>query len=373
MKGKWLVFIASVAVCAVALLSWTAVDELKLFYSSAKNDEMRIDFYGTVHDQHGHPVENVNVVVSIEYARLTRREFIAMKGFDLTTDANGNFVVEGESGLTLFIVSMKKDGYDCHGTRRSYCYARGPGLTVEGDPLPPTKDTPAIFIIRKLGPTTHLLMGENTIELTEAEPEGQAYLCKKSGDSSPPQSMYEKLPSSWPTLKAQVRMGFGKPEKWTLTFSSANEGGKVLLVEGRQYLADSVESYAAEAVMGIGGFDEDDKFNHRCVRRKAFLMVSTEKPKTYSRVELEIEAAAKSNLNETPHCWIRYKSLTNPYGETVLEEDPGLRKVSNVRYSLNEAAWAAFMKEANPEKPDIAKLIADELARRAAEDPEDEE
>jgi hypothetical protein len=57
----------------------------------------------------------------------------------------------------------------------------------------------------------------------------------------------------------------------------------------------------------------------------------------------------------------------------VLEKDPRFQETWEIKREMDRSAWAAFMKEANPENPDIAKLIAEELARRAAEETGDEE
>ena len=97
-----------------------------------------ITFFGKVVDQNGSPVPDASVHYSIEdkyFGNGTKREGVS--------DPNGSFGISGVSGACLY-VSVWKMGYD-GGAKAHASFGYG----IPTGQRPPTKDYPAIFVLRK--------------------------------------------------------------------------------------------------------------------------------------------------------------------------------------------------------------------------------
>lgn len=86
-------------------------------HSIKKSANRNVNFYGKVVDQHGYPVEDVQLELKIlsyqdsfiDYLK-TGREQIKNE-FSMTTDANGVFSIEKKKGTSFKIERMAKEGY----------------------------------------------------------------------------------------------------------------------------------------------------------------------------------------------------------------------------------------------------------------------
>lgn len=105
-----------------------------------------IDFYGKVQDQHGNPVGGAKVHYSA-----ADRYFGDSSKYEGTSSSDGLFSITGIKGAGLY-VSVYKDDYD--GLDQS---GGSFGYGMRGERQAPTKDNPAIFILRKKGETEPLV------------------------------------------------------------------------------------------------------------------------------------------------------------------------------------------------------------------------
>ena len=98
-----------------------------------------IDFYGKVQDQYGYPVPGAKVHYSA-----ADQYFGDSSKYEGTSDASGGFSITGIKGAGLF-VDVFKDGYDGIDKRSGGSFGYG----MPSERRPPTRDNPAIFILRK--------------------------------------------------------------------------------------------------------------------------------------------------------------------------------------------------------------------------------
>jgi len=106
-----------------------------------------ISFYGKVTDQYGEPVPDAKIHYSA-----ADQYFGNSSKYEGTSASDGSFSINGIKGAGLY-VSVYKNGYD--GTPKS---GGGFGYGVPTGNRPPTGDNPAVFILRKKGPTKPLIV-----------------------------------------------------------------------------------------------------------------------------------------------------------------------------------------------------------------------
>jgi hypothetical protein len=106
-----------------------------------------IDFYGKVVDEKGHPVAGAKVHYSA-----ANHYFGDSSKYEGVSDGNGFFFITGINGAGVF-VSVAKDGY--YETKES---GAGFGYGVPSGKQPPSKENPAIFVLRKKGETVPLVV-----------------------------------------------------------------------------------------------------------------------------------------------------------------------------------------------------------------------
>lgn len=105
----------------------------------------RIDFYGKVIDQYGQGVPGAKIHYSA-----ADQYFGNSSKYEGVSAPDGSFSLEGIKGAGLY-VSVYQDGYD--GLPQS---GGSYGYGVPSGNRPPTKENPAIFVLRKKGPTQPL-------------------------------------------------------------------------------------------------------------------------------------------------------------------------------------------------------------------------
>jgi hypothetical protein len=109
-----------------------------------------IAFYGRVIDQRGDPVPDA----TINYTALDKFDESG-SAYQGRSDSNGNFSISGIRGAALS-VGVRKQGYYpiLDKSNASFAYGVGPDPTRKE---PPTKESPAVFILQKQGPTEALI------------------------------------------------------------------------------------------------------------------------------------------------------------------------------------------------------------------------
>ena len=102
-----------------------------------------IEFYGRVMDQHREPV----VDAEVEFGAANNFMEPSTK-YSARSDGNGYFSITGIQGAALNI-SISKDGYGriTDVSSQSFGYGMGPDSNRK---VPPKKDNPAIFVLRKM-------------------------------------------------------------------------------------------------------------------------------------------------------------------------------------------------------------------------------
>ncbi|HEY5812834.1 MAG TPA: carboxypeptidase-like regulatory domain-containing protein [Terrimicrobiaceae bacterium] len=109
-----------------------------------------IAFYGRVVDQNGDPV----AAAKVTYGAI---DHFLSKGSDYSgySDANGYFSINGIKGIALTVGVWKEGYYGIDGkSAGAFAYGINPDSTRS---LPPTKDSPAIFLLHKMGETEPLI------------------------------------------------------------------------------------------------------------------------------------------------------------------------------------------------------------------------
>jgi len=113
-----------------------------------------ITFYGLVIDQNGTPVDGAKVEFSANTVPFGNGE-----KFGTISDGAGNFQITGKHGRSLF-VSVSKDGYyklpeikGKPGSSGAFAYGSDLGYGVHS----PSKTSPVVFMLRKVGPVEPLV------------------------------------------------------------------------------------------------------------------------------------------------------------------------------------------------------------------------
>lgn len=107
-----------------------------------------IDFFGRVLDESGHPVTDAEVYYSV-----ADRYFGKTSQFQGRSDSQGLFSKQGMKGAGVY-VEVSKAGY---GRLPGKSYASF-GYGVPSGNRPPSKEYPAIFVLRKKGPSEPLVV-----------------------------------------------------------------------------------------------------------------------------------------------------------------------------------------------------------------------
>jgi hypothetical protein len=103
----------------------------------------RIEFYGNAQDQDGQPIAGAKV----QYSALEKFWEPGTK-YESITDGNGAFSITNIRGAALS-VRISKEGYDSIYNRSNGSFAFGVPYDSQRDRPAPTKDHPAIFVLRR--------------------------------------------------------------------------------------------------------------------------------------------------------------------------------------------------------------------------------
>lgn len=108
-----------------------------------------ISFYGKVVDEAGVPIGGASIKLMA-----ADKPWEKSSGYETTSDGQGLFSLTGAKGAALS-VDVRKDGfYSLAGSKGRFVFG---GVRSRNDPQNPTPETPAIFVLRKMGDTEPLV------------------------------------------------------------------------------------------------------------------------------------------------------------------------------------------------------------------------
>jgi hypothetical protein len=201
-----------------------------------KSANRNVNFYGRVVDQHGHPVEGVQLELKIlsyqnsfiDYLKTGREQ--VKNTFSMATDANGMFSVEKKEGTTFKIERMTKDGYVTpnRGIQTYFVYSNlssGPDSSMYHTA---DKARPVVYHLWKKGDTEPLIMTFAKLTLEPEKGINEVYYRMTPREKPSPQPM-----PGWNikvTGKNQRSPDRGKPhdDYWEVTLTAGEGGGLVL-------------------------------------------------------------------------------------------------------------------------------------------------
>lgn len=158
-------------------------DAFRIYYKARSADNVEIDFWGMVVDQHGAAVKSAvvhaEVTAYIEDEKVQRKEGggeTAVITQEVLTDGMGDFHYTGIRGRKLTVVRIQKEGYsDLHRYKSGYIY----GVNYGGRHYP-DRSNPVIFPIFKKEEGMHELKESNSKIVFNTEGESKC-LNLKSG------------------------------------------------------------------------------------------------------------------------------------------------------------------------------------------------
>lgn len=272
--------------------------------SAGKSFNRPGNFYGRILDQNDQPVMGVTIKCGLSYFG-----DLVLPGlkphydqFERTTDADGRFSVEGQSGLSLDLRLQPKPGYEFRPT--------GLGVTLRdialNQPAPTLSmpDKPYIFRAFRKGQAEALLKGE--IAFYDCEPDGRSYLVQLKSNH-----VVEG------TTGGDFRISVQRPPGWTnqidYDWAVRIDAVGMELVETHDVFMYQAPASGYESSWNFSKKAGEEDYT-REVDPKFYL--KSRDGAAYGRMELRI----KSNSREKSAILIYY--WLNPSGSRNLEYDP---------------------------------------------------
>jgi hypothetical protein len=315
-------------------------DKMLRMKEALQKQDAQISFFGKVVDQNNAPVAGASVRLHIiHFSPDMEKLFGASKSLECTSDGRGLFSVEKETGRSLYVDSIAKDGYDgaaLLNTQRSFQYsARG-----DQKPFIADRKSPTIFQLRKQGGASFCLevkYWDCQVSMKDSgRPKGSDFIRQESlRDLAQPVLNGEALVCDF-----LVKASFNTNDAtWTAVLSPGNTNGGIILSEQLLYEAPDA-GYQPEYV-----FTPQDR---KPVAAK-YVYIKSRDPAIYTRLEIEQINANKQFFR------LSGKTVTNPYGDRNLEQATGLPY--EVTKQLTDEAKASFRQNKRPSKPDLPKLV----------------
>ena len=251
-----------------------------------------ISFYGKVVDQNGEPVPDAEVIYN------AADKFMASgSSYNGKSDVKGFFSITGIHGFRLS-VAVRKEGYYFiyKKSNLDFAYGTGPdGVFLE----PPTKDNPAVFVLKKMGESEALIKIENYVRVQRNGSPTQINL--QTGQST---GQGDLKVESWTEDKNTPQ---GQPYYWKCRVSIP--GGGLVERNGQFDFEAPKEGYrAADEIVML----QTTKRWQSQARRDYFLKLADNR---YARIEFEMIAGGDN--------FFSFTSYLNPKpGHRNLEYDP---------------------------------------------------
>ena len=351
-----------------ALLAFQSDKPDKIMEMTKKMDA-RINFYGKVLDDHDQPVQGAEVMLQISrFSPNPAAVWTAVVGLSLKTDKDGNFMVHGERGSSLFVAKIKKEHYDTSPfghtkTERGFHYDQE--LHV---PYVPDSQNPVVYHLRKKGLEAFLLKGGGGFEFISEESgwykgrdyfrEGPAFAMKESELARP--TVYGRPVVC--DLRAQATLD-PRSGAWTVVLAPGNPEGGVQSSDQLLYEAPTT-GYQPSLTFKVEGKASKDIRNQANIDIKMpvkYLYLRSRNEPIYSRIEMSERfmvrwrPSAKDPKTPTSELSFGIRAVINPYGDRILEEATDLPGELHVR--LGNEVLDSYNKGVRPSAPDLQKLV----------------
>lgn len=353
---------ASLAMLACACISQQGRNELaqsmKIFNDKADGKKLfdnyramegEIVFYGKVVDQHGEPVANASVKVSVPTVEklgmpMLNREKIIITGNDGRFEvSNKTYSMTHLKGCYLYVKDLTKEGYEKQlqewGKKEITMFSFSNSNTARfcpdaANPIVYTmrkKELPEVFLVHSL----QLCFGAKIN--SDGKPTGYDFIkCVAIGNMNNLMLNGQPLFCDFLFNAALNKDG----TTWTVVLSSGDPKGGIIASEQLLYEAPAT-GYQAKYT-----FIAEDR--NKPVKAK-YIYLKSRDPAIYTRLEIEGIVVQKEFMYLDVH------SLTNPYGDRNLEWAANLPY--KVTAQLTREAETAFRHDKRPSPPDLQKLI----------------
>lgn len=283
-----------------------------------------LNFYGKIVDQHGKPIEGVQLDLKIlsyqdsfiDYIK-TGREQIKNK-FIMTTDANGMFSVENQEGISFSIENMRKEGYIAPNRGINYTFIYNNLTSSPNSSMyhSADKSRPVIYELWKKGETEPLILTSAELKL-EPENEIKAVYYRMG---------LKEVPSPEPMPGWDIKLtgknihspdsGRQNDDYWEVTLTAGEGGGLVLTDSPHANLAPETDYESSITIKST-----DQKYAYEELVRRAYYRGID--GVQYAAFRLDIIIGSKKRGSRI------YVTLAemriNPNGSRNLEYDPAKR------------------------------------------------
>ncbi len=292
-----------------------------------------VEFYGKAIDQHGEPVRDSSIIVSVSSSS-------GAKIVELRTDSKGLFSIEkGRSlrGDILFVRSITKTGYDFDLAANvgNLSHSFNPEVRT---PHIPDKNKPIVFVLRR--------KSDSMSYMTDW---GHASIVLRYPDDS----VDVDLVGQYIDRKGKKRWGRNGIHDLNISISNSNKDS------WRLSLAVLGDSSGIEASSNLLSSSPEIR-NHKThvleseigslIGKPLYIYTRTRKPAIYSIIQIKGVSIADSFIRLTMSVRV------NPYGDTILEPNTSLPV--SLRAKLEKEARAALQEGRLPlRSTDIQKRI----------------
>lgn len=316
--------------------------------------EPEIVFYGKVVDLQDEPISGVTITVDVQTTISTRQR--APRIVRVVTDQNGLFTISNQSyhishlsGTMLEVRDVKLSGYawkpDETGDRIQFLYT-----SLHQAPYVPAQGAPALFHLRKRGPTTFLLRDERGLSIPSDGASIFSGTFSDAWDITPASDDMNRLPG----FTVSARHEKGNSNELVLTFKGKHDGDTLMLLDHIVYEAPPLPASYRTNVSVTVNQTVDRKKTVR--NKKLCLILCTAKPRTFSRIELEVGVFRMPGDNT---CSVFYTMWLNPYGERTFELADQAHDLPAIAPLLTRQAVHALCNGTLPPMPDMAQIVAD--------------
>lgn len=322
-----------------------------------KEGDVRIDFYGNVLDQYGHPVEGAEVFFQMTRSGLNPANyFLTVDEFSIKTDAQGSFSLRNKTGQRISVTEIERKGYEFSSADTSNVTSFAFGGPYKKEYLfVPDRKNPIIYHLRKKGETA-LLFDHGVNFPFPVKESGKEMGLDLIRDADLNTTEMKTLVSNGDPvvcdLKAKATFN-PKTHTWSVVLSPGNPSGGIIVSNQLLYEAPK------------DGYKPNYTFTPTSVRGRGndmYLYLRSREPFLYTRIKFN------DNFHASPDYFaFGGEAVTNPYGDRILDQATDLP--FEVRHSLKEEVMESFRHKNRPPKPDLQKLVQEAEKKKPQSQP----
>jgi hypothetical protein len=257
---------------------------------SKKNQPIRFD--GIVQDENGSPVAGARIVISTSRNVPIVSKSIEQDDVELHSDQNGRFILENIVGTELKLRTIEKEGYEYSrevNRITTFIYVKG-GVFHSGN-IPVA--FPFIYTIRKIPGGSVLLEGSYDMRLPRGK--GESFTIDFAEDRA-------------------IRNGGDGDLRIRLLKTQDSGSTAEVVLEPLGERAGIIETPRPAYAAVREGYQSAHnlKFKGEGSEKRWYFLIRSRNFPLYSRLEI-------TRVEHSDSVWVIVKSLTNPYGTTVLE------------------------------------------------------